>query len=41
MQRNDVIILNSILDQKKSDLSPSQKDNDFFSLFSYDQVLKD
>jgi len=39
--QNDVIILDSVLQQKKSQMASRLKDDDFFELFAFDQVLKD
>ncbi|HEY3420352.1 MAG TPA: hypothetical protein VGK23_07355, partial [Methanomassiliicoccales archaeon] len=40
MTSNDRIILDTILKQKKEKLSPESKEDEFFELFVFDQVLK-
>lgn len=40
MTDNDIIVLNSILEQKKSDLAQELLDYEFFEVFSFEQVLK-
>ena len=40
MADNDIIVLNSILEQKKSDLAQELLDYEFFELFSFEQILK-
>jgi hypothetical protein len=40
MPANDSIILNSILEQKKSQTANSLPDDDFFELFTFEQILK-
>ena len=37
---SDVIVLDSIISQKKSDMAADLSDSDFFELFTIDQVLK-
>jgi hypothetical protein len=41
MSSNDVIVLNSILNQKKVELANSFSDNDYFEVFTFEQALKD
>ncbi len=41
MSSNDVIVLNSILNQKKVELANSFSDNDYFEIFTFEQALKD
>jgi len=38
---NDVIVLNSILNQKKQQVAETLPDDDFFELFVFEQILKD
>lgn len=40
MSANDVIVLNSILEQKKKIIADSLTDSDFFELFTFEQILK-
>jgi AIPR protein len=41
MSSNDVIVLNSILNQKKIELANTFSDNDYFEIFTFEQALKD
>ena len=40
MATNDSIVLNSILEQKKIQIARDLPDDDFFELFTFEQVLK-
>lgn len=40
MSSNDIILLDSTLEQKKRQISGSLSDSDFFELFTFEQVLK-
>lgn len=40
MSENDVIILDSMLEQKKTEIADDLADSDFFEIFTFDQVLK-
>ncbi|PAV10637.1 hypothetical protein ASJ81_12775, partial [Methanosarcina spelaei] len=40
MANNDVIFLNNLLTQKKDEFDNSLSDDEFFELFSFDQILK-
>lgn len=40
MTSNDVIVLNSILEQKKKQMASSLLDSDYFELFTFEQSLK-
>lgn len=37
---NDVILLNSLLEQQKSEVAPEMKDDDYFEIFVNEQILK-
>ena len=41
MSSNDVIVLNSILTQKKIELANTFSDNEYFEVFTFEQALKD
>ncbi|MGJ3250372.1 MAG: AIPR family protein [Elainellaceae cyanobacterium] len=41
MSNNDVIVLDSILEQKRKDSAESINSSEYFELFSFEQVLKD
>ena len=41
MPANDRILLEQILEQKKSDIAPDASDSDFFELFAASEILKD
>lgn len=41
MTSNDVIVLDSILEQKKKQMANSLSDSDYFELFTFEQSLKD
>lgn len=41
MNTNQQVVLETLLDQKKSELNSSMSDSDFFTLFVVEQVLKD
>ena len=40
MTTNEVILLNSTLEQKKAQIASSLSDSDFFEIFSFEQILK-
>jgi len=40
MTDNDIIVLNSVLEQKKSEMAPEYLDYELFELFSFEQILK-
>jgi len=40
MTINEVILLNSTLEQKKAQIASSLSDSDFFEIFSFEQILK-
>lgn len=40
MTANDVIVLNSIIQQKKKQTATSLSDSDFFEIFTFEQILK-
>ncbi|WP_244142116.1 hypothetical protein [aff. Roholtiella sp. LEGE 12411] len=40
MAANDIIVLNSLLEQKKSQTANSLPDDDYFELFTFEQALK-
>ncbi len=40
MSQNDVVVLNSILDKQKKKTGGSLKDDEFFEVFAYEQILK-
>ena len=41
MNSSKLAILNEVLKQKKSEIAPQLSDDDFFNLFSCEQILKD
>jgi hypothetical protein len=41
MSGNDVIVLNAMLEQRRNQVEHSIREDDFFELFSFEQVLKD
>ncbi len=40
MSENDIIILNSIIDQNKRQIEDSVSDSEYFEIFTYEQILK-
>lgn len=40
MADNDIILLNTILEQKKKQVANSLADDDFFEIFTFEQILK-
>ncbi len=40
MADNDIILLNTILEQKKKHVANSLADDDFFEIFTFEQILK-
>jgi len=40
MTTNEIILLNSTLEQKKAQIASSLSDSDFFEIFSFEQILK-
>lgn len=40
MADNDIILLNNILEQKKKQVADSLADDDFFEIFTFEQILK-
>jgi len=40
MADNDIILLNNILEQKKKNVANSLADDDFFEIFTFEQILK-
>ena len=41
MSSNDLILLNQLLEQRKSEIAPEISDSDFFELFAAEQIMKD
>jgi hypothetical protein len=41
MVENDAIIINNLLEQKRNQIQPEANDDEFFELFSFEQILKD
>lgn len=41
MASNDLIVLESVISQKREDSAQSLSDSEYFELFSFEQILKD
>ncbi|MEC0136404.1 hypothetical protein P4H94_05830 [Paenibacillus macerans] len=40
MSSNDVIVLNAILEQRRAEIAKSIREDDYFEVFSFEQILK-